>query len=143
MDRQRFRFTINDDVALLKEVLCENPFEDHNRWKNIQEKVNGATSKMFSIRCLKDHLQNLLTSFKKQDSINRKKSGKEEEYNDIKILLQNVIDLSNEFCSKHKYMKKQSKNVNPGVLARDESLIFQQVNENNDLSNVNLDSCFF
>lgn len=140
MDKQRLRFTLHDDVTLLKEVLCENPFENIGKWNGIQEKVNEATSKLFSVRCLKEHLQHLMATFKKQDNINKKKSGTEEEYSDLKVLLQNVCDLSNEFGTTTKLKKKRCTEINPGITARNEGVILSKVNANNDF---NVDTCIF
>lgn len=147
MDKQRLRFSVSDDITLLKEVLCENPFENIEKWKCIQEKVNVGTNKTFSVRCLREHLQHLMSSFLKEDNINRKKSGTEEELTELKVILQNVIDLSNEFRPKQHCLKKSTnscKKANPGVLSRNESVVFSQLNLNNELPKeaIDIENCF-
>lgn len=134
MDKQRLRFTVGDDICLLKEVLSENPFQSVEKWKDVHKKMNLVTGKEFTIRCLKEHLQHLIALFKKEDNINKKKSGTEEEYNDLKVLLQNVLDLSNEFSSKQSLKKvKSCKATNSGVLSRNESVVLRQLNINDNV----------
>lgn len=69
----RVRFSTEDDLGLLRQVLAENPFEDASRWRRIHEKLLETSGKSFSLRAVKDHLQNLLKLFINQDKANIKK----------------------------------------------------------------------
>lgn len=57
---ERLRFTILDDLILLREVSEQNPYEESERWKIVTERVVNATQKNFSLRCVKDHVDHLL-----------------------------------------------------------------------------------
>lgn len=57
---ERLRFTILDDLILLREVSGQNPYEESDRWKTVAERVVKATQKNFSLRCVKEHVDHLL-----------------------------------------------------------------------------------
>ncbi|EFA13200.1 hypothetical protein TcasGA2_TC004252 [Tribolium castaneum] len=48
---------------LLREVLHQNPYEKHERWKEIREIVVNVTEKAFTVRTVKDHVEYLLALF--------------------------------------------------------------------------------
>ncbi|KAI4461416.1 protein b putative-related [Holotrichia oblita] len=98
--RERLRFLIFYDLSLLKQVAGRNPFEDESVWKEIQVEVERETGKMFSIRAVKDHLYHLLKLFTKDDSVNLRKSGTEEQYSAKIKLLQEIKDLVQECKNK-------------------------------------------
>ncbi|PSN55631.1 hypothetical protein C0J52_04034 [Blattella germanica] len=90
----RLRFSMKDDLCLLKEVLAINPYEDNRRWEDISRTVVSATGKNFSLRSLKEHMMHLLKLWHRDDKANLKKSGTEEEYLEKDQLLREVSNLA-------------------------------------------------
>jgi hypothetical protein len=66
-------FSVSDDVMLLREVLAINPYENTSRWKEIHENVVLCTSKMFTMRAVKDHVDHLVQLWTKKDRANLRK----------------------------------------------------------------------
>lgn len=71
--KKRVRFTTEDNVILLREVLSTNPFEDAMRWVVIQDAMHEGTMKIISLRALRQHLELLLRKFIEQDDQNKNK----------------------------------------------------------------------
>ncbi|XP_011632549.1 uncharacterized protein LOC105424156 [Pogonomyrmex barbatus] len=94
---ERLRFTILDDLILLREVSKQNPYEESDRWKTVAERVVTATQKNFSLRCVKEHVDHLLKIWAREGRAHLRKSGTEEQYNEKEGLLQQVQDLQREF----------------------------------------------
>ncbi|EGI70205.1 PREDICTED: stress response protein NST1-like [Acromyrmex echinatior] len=94
---ERLRFTILDDLILLREVSRQNPYEESDRWKTVAERVVNATQKNFSLRCVKEHVDHLLKIWTREGRAHLKKSGTEEQYNEKEGLLQQIQDLQKEF----------------------------------------------
>ncbi|KYN04997.1 hypothetical protein ALC62_04111 [Cyphomyrmex costatus] len=94
---ERLRFTILDDLILLREVSRQNPYEEGDRWKTVAERVVNATQKNFSLRCVKEHVDHLLKIWAREGRAYLKKSGTEEQYNEKEGLLQQIQDLQKEF----------------------------------------------
>lgn len=67
---ERIRFSINDDLTLLRQVVCLNPFEDRSYWKTISENVNKVSGKNFTVRSTREHVEHLIKLFKKGDRAN-------------------------------------------------------------------------
>lgn len=67
---ERIRFTINDDLSLLRQVVCLNPFEDRSIWKIICENVNKTSGKNFTVRSTREHVAHLAKLFMKEDRAN-------------------------------------------------------------------------
>jgi hypothetical protein len=65
----KIRFSINDDLMLLREVLAANPFENANEWNNIKKKLIKETTKKISRRAVREHTEHLLKLFKKSAQI--------------------------------------------------------------------------
>ena len=38
--KKQVRFSVNDDIKLLKEVLADNPFEDKSKWSGIARGIS-------------------------------------------------------------------------------------------------------
>ncbi|XP_012231480.1 putative uncharacterized protein DDB_G0271982 [Linepithema humile] len=102
---ERLRFTILDDLILLREVSGQNPYEESDRWKIVAERVANATQKNFSLRCVKEHVDHLLKIWTREGRAHLRKSGTEEQYNEKERLLQIVQDLQKEF-------RRSSKGIN-------------------------------
>ncbi|CAG9769837.1 unnamed protein product [Ceutorhynchus assimilis] len=58
--KKRLRFKDEDDIALLREVAKQNPFANPKLWDIIRRNVVMLTSKDFSLKTLKDHLNLLI-----------------------------------------------------------------------------------
>lgn len=69
----RKRFTVSDDIKLLKEVCAEHPFRDPSRWILILENLNAATLKDFTLRAIKERLDLLMIYFMREDRANLRK----------------------------------------------------------------------
>lgn len=71
--KERLRFSTVDDLCLLRQVICLNPYNDANQWENIQNTLSSTSNKNFSIRSVKEHVEYLLKIWKKEDRANLKK----------------------------------------------------------------------
>lgn len=58
--KKRLRFRDEDDIVLLREVAGQNPFLNVDAWEIIQSNVFMHSSKEFSLKTLKDHLDLLI-----------------------------------------------------------------------------------
>lgn len=63
----RSRFTITDDLALLREARSRNPFRDASAWLRVASGVQCATGKVFTSRAVKDRCDLLLSQYVNQD----------------------------------------------------------------------------
>lgn len=104
---ERIRFTTDDDLRLLRDVVGLNPFDDPSRWKVIQNNLCKISEKGFSLRAVREHVEHLSKLFVKEDRSNLRKSGTEEQYIEKEKLLQEIADLQREF--KNKANKKEAK----------------------------------
>ncbi|KAL3197047.1 hypothetical protein MRX96_014895 [Rhipicephalus microplus] len=59
----RKRFTLSDDIALVKEVLYVNPFLDPARWLKIADRLSEVLGRCFSIRSVRERLNLILLRF--------------------------------------------------------------------------------
>ncbi|KAG0428294.1 hypothetical protein HPB47_024710 [Ixodes persulcatus] len=50
----RKRFTIVEDILLLREVLAMNPFVNSSRWDTVAANLNEALGRNFSVRGVRD-----------------------------------------------------------------------------------------
>ncbi|XP_029162451.1 uncharacterized protein LOC114939348 [Nylanderia fulva] len=109
---ERLRFTILEDLILLREVLRQNPYEESDRWKAVAQHVVNATQKNFSLRCVKEHVDHLLKIWSREGHTHLRKSGTEEQYNEKERLLQQVQDLQREFrCINVQKSRAQTREV--------------------------------
>ncbi|XP_072398053.1 uncharacterized protein [Diabrotica undecimpunctata] len=90
---KRIRFTSDDDLCLLKQVLGQNPLTYPENWRIVQENMRSTTGKFFIIRTLKDHLFLLLDIWKKKTEADQKRSGVEEMYSERDKCLQEIADM--------------------------------------------------
>ncbi|XP_044264705.1 uncharacterized protein LOC123011371 [Tribolium madens] len=104
---ERLRFTIYDDLVLLREVLHQNPYEKHERWKEIREIVVNVTGKAFTVRAVKDHVEYLLALLAKDDRANLRKSATEEQSDEKEQLLLQIGEMSRGFKMKNSQKFKQ------------------------------------
>ncbi|XP_069693831.1 uncharacterized protein [Periplaneta americana] len=123
----RLRFTISDDICLLREVLAVNPYEDSSRWSDIHNKIREGTGKDFCLRTVKDHVQHLVQLWKKEDKANLRKSGTEEQYGEKEQLLQQITDMARDFTGKSSKGDPIINARQKGVEERDLALLNFQV----------------
>lgn len=57
---RRLRFSVEQDMQLLLQVLNQNPFEDIDRWTEVHENFVQDCNVPFSLRTCKDHVNHLL-----------------------------------------------------------------------------------
>ncbi|KAG0411081.1 hypothetical protein HPB47_011792 [Ixodes persulcatus] len=72
----RKRFTIVEDILLLREVLAMNPFVNSSRWDTVAANLNEALGRNFSVRGVRDRCDLLLGLFKRDDRTNLRKELK-------------------------------------------------------------------
>ncbi|KAJ9595069.1 hypothetical protein L9F63_013634 [Diploptera punctata] len=123
----RLRFSIFDDLCLLREIVNVNPYEDNRRWDQVCKTVVNFTGKNFSIRSLKEHTTHLLKLWHNADKANIRKSGSEEQYREKEQLLQEVNNLVREFKGVRHPERRPSYDV------REEIMVYPKT-EYNDLT---------
>lgn len=69
----RARFTVEDDINLLKEICAENPFKDSKAWLVIAKNIEVGTKRIFTVRAIRDRCDLLLAQFVHEDRTNLKK----------------------------------------------------------------------
>ena len=64
--KKRVRFSANDDIKLLKEVLADNPFEDKSKWSGIATRISVDN---FNIEPMRERERTLLilNQFRKEE----------------------------------------------------------------------------
>ncbi|XP_077553988.1 uncharacterized protein LOC144168871 [Haemaphysalis longicornis] len=98
----RARFTVEDDINLLKEICAENPFKDTKAWPVIVKNTEAGTNRIFTVRTIRNRSDLLLAQFVHEDRTNLKRSGTEEQYDEKYHLLQDTLDLAKEFGYQNK-----------------------------------------
>ncbi|CAN7940555.1 unnamed protein product [Ixodes pacificus] len=93
----RLRFTVDEDLCLLREVRAVNPFASPERWTLVYTDLLVALTRVFTIRAIRDRVDLQLGYFRQQDTANLRKSGTEEQYEEKDRLLQEISDLAREF----------------------------------------------
>ncbi|KAL3247066.1 hypothetical protein MRX96_057261 [Rhipicephalus microplus] len=93
---ERKRFTLSDDIALVKEVLYVNPFLDPARWLKITDRLSEVLGRCFSIRSVRERLNLILLRFVRDQKKKIKSSGTEEEQSELEDLLQQAADIARE-----------------------------------------------
>ncbi|XP_077508214.1 uncharacterized protein LOC144119496 [Amblyomma americanum] len=95
--KPRKRFRIDEDLCLVREVVAANPFTNPRVWDEVRRNVAGAVGRDVTLRGVRDRLDLLLGYFRQQNKANLRKSGTEEQYNELDQLLQEVSDMAHEF----------------------------------------------
>ncbi|KAL3229413.1 hypothetical protein MRX96_023598 [Rhipicephalus microplus] len=88
----RKRFTLSDDIALVKEVLYVNPFLDPARWLKIADRLSEVLGRCFSIHSVRERLNLILRRFLRDQKKKIESSGTEEEQSELEDLLQQAAD---------------------------------------------------
>ncbi|KAH9381820.1 hypothetical protein HPB48_023115 [Haemaphysalis longicornis] len=74
-----------------------NPFEQPQRWDEVLANVDYLVARPLTIRAIRERLDLLIGYFRRNDRVNLRKSGTEEQYGEKERLLQDVSDLAREF----------------------------------------------
>ncbi|KAH6942609.1 hypothetical protein HPB50_008434 [Hyalomma asiaticum] len=94
--KPRKRFRIDEDLCLLKEVACADPFSNPTAWEDVLRNVMLAVNRELTICSIKERVDLLIGYFRQQDTANLRKSGTEEQYGEREQVLQNITDLIRE-----------------------------------------------
>ncbi|KAH7944048.1 hypothetical protein HPB52_014927 [Rhipicephalus sanguineus] len=85
------RFRIDQDVCILKEAACADPFGNPAAWKEVLRNVVLAAQRDLTIRAIKERVDLLVGYFRQQDTANLRKA-----VGGRKQLLQDISDLTSE-----------------------------------------------
>ncbi|KAG0445218.1 hypothetical protein HPB47_018329 [Ixodes persulcatus] len=66
----RLRFTVDEDLCLLREVRAVNPFASPEGWTLVYSNLLVALTRVFTIRAIRDRVDLLLGYFRQQDTAN-------------------------------------------------------------------------
>ncbi|KAH6929084.1 hypothetical protein HPB50_023275 [Hyalomma asiaticum] len=92
----RKRFTLSNDIGMVKEVLNLNPFLDSAHWTTIAERLSELWRRTVTARTIKERINLILTRFLRDEKKKVKSSGTEEEESELLNLLQQLADLAHE-----------------------------------------------
>ncbi|KAL3176478.1 hypothetical protein MRX96_010274 [Rhipicephalus microplus] len=92
----RKRFTLSDDITLVKEVLYVNPFLEPVRWLKRADRLSEVLGRCFSPRIVRERLNLTLLRFSRDQKKKTKSSGTEEEQSELEDLLQQAADIVRE-----------------------------------------------
>jgi len=93
---KRLRFSVEQDVMLLKEVIDINPFEDIDRWKDVHENFVNECNVPFSLRTCKDHCNHLLNLYLK-DSLKVRPKETPEDFAIKQKYLEQIIEIRKQY----------------------------------------------
>ncbi|XP_028145600.1 uncharacterized protein LOC114339169 [Diabrotica virgifera virgifera] len=121
MSNKRQRFSYDDDIVLLKEIVSRNPFANGKEaWCEVKNSFSILTQKDFTIKSIRQHFQMLIGAWKKKDTETQKSSGIEEPYCQKDHLLQEAWDL----MSAQPNLKIKKVAVNDMNVAKDRRINF-------------------
>ncbi|KAF7284389.1 hypothetical protein GWI33_022176 [Rhynchophorus ferrugineus] len=89
---RRLRFSVEQDLQLLREVIRQNPFENVDRWKEVHENFVNKCNIPFSLRTCKDHCNHLLNLYLKESLKIRPRESRTE-FAKKKKYLQEILEL--------------------------------------------------
>ncbi|XP_062571682.1 trichohyalin-like [Saccostrea cucullata] len=90
--KKQFRFSEQDDIKLLREVISRNPFKERGKWADI----SSVISRNIDARRVRERTLLLIDQRKKFNSSSLKKSGVDETYGEKEMLLDEIIELAND-----------------------------------------------
>ncbi|KAH7971989.1 hypothetical protein HPB52_004752 [Rhipicephalus sanguineus] len=91
---KRFRFTIEVDIYMLREVREQDPYHNHTLWLTVAENLSLALGRTISARAIRERCDLLLAQFAQEDRANLRKSGTEQQYGEKEQLLQEIFDVA-------------------------------------------------
>jgi len=101
---RRLRFSVEQDMQLLKEVVKQNPFEDLDRWWEVHENFVNECNVPFSMRTCKDHANHLLNLHLK-DSLKLRPRELPEDFEKKKKYLDQILEMRKNFCSENTHRR--------------------------------------
>ncbi|XP_020901225.1 uncharacterized protein LOC110239808 [Exaiptasia diaphana] len=125
--KQMFRWHLNHDIDLAKEVVSLRPASSKN-WDNVAENLEAAWPKDPSRnkvkgRSCKEHFEVMMAHHKEENQQALRKSGTEEEYSELQQLLDDVIAYQlTEKQDKKSDKKKDVEDRKKGLAFRDASM---------------------
>ncbi|CAN7990927.1 unnamed protein product [Ixodes hexagonus] len=109
----RKRFTVIEDLCLLREIVGRNPFAAPERWPEILNSLVAASGRDFTMRAIRERADLLLGYFRQQDTVQLRRSGTEEQYTEKDQLLQEISDLAREFGHRTKTVPRKGTSGKP------------------------------
>ncbi|XP_050306100.1 uncharacterized protein LOC126743165 [Anthonomus grandis grandis] len=94
-ERSRLRFSIEQDMQLLQEVLKQNPFENVDKWKDIHENFVNECNIPFSLRTCKDHANHLI-NLHLRGNLKMRPREMPEDFEKKKEVINEIIGLRNQ-----------------------------------------------
>lgn len=70
---ERLRFTKDDDILILQQILSLNPYLKKENWEIIKNTTVEVTGKNFTLRAIKDHVEYMLKNWTRTDNASRKR----------------------------------------------------------------------
>ncbi|CAH2001775.1 unnamed protein product [Acanthoscelides obtectus] len=116
--KHRLRFKEHDDLALLREILSNNPYENPHLWDVVQENVFRLTGKKFSLKTLKDHAQLLIQQWLNEAKTLEDGSVVQDPYSEKSHLCYQVNECIGE-ASKKKTSRKSIKQDPASIIVRE------------------------
>ncbi|XP_066262332.1 uncharacterized protein [Euwallacea similis] len=101
---KRLRFSVEQDMQLLAEVLKQNPFEDTDRWGEIHENFVQECNVPFSLRTCKDHVNHLLNLHLKRVLKVRPRETPDD-FEQKKKCLDQILNMRKGICSDYNAQK--------------------------------------
>ncbi|CAH1786132.1 unnamed protein product [Owenia fusiformis] len=90
--KKRVYFRLKDDLVLVRSSLARNPWENPPNWEAVRLDVCKSLH-VDSLRTIRERMELLIKSFKREDRLRKSKSGTEEEYDEMSQMLTEVISL--------------------------------------------------
>eukprot|EP00123_Amoebidium_parasiticum_P015034 comp22750_c1_seq1/m.35492 comp22750_c1_seq1/g.35492 ORF comp22750_c1_seq1/g.35492 comp22750_c1_seq1/m.35492 type:complete len:233 (-) comp22750_c1_seq1:217-915(-) len=108
--RKQFRFTVNDDIKLLREVIVQMPYKEGHggkkkSWENVATMLVDQGLEVTARRC-QEHADMLLYQFSKHDGDISKKSGTAEEHAEKQQLLLELSEMVDEIKQQKSLSKR-------------------------------------
>ncbi|KAL1466878.1 hypothetical protein MTO96_042448 [Rhipicephalus appendiculatus] len=91
---KRFRFNIEADIYMLREVREQDPYRKPTLWLSIAENLSLALGWSISAWAIRERCDLLLAQFAQEDQAYLRKSGTEEQYGEKEQLLQEIYDVA-------------------------------------------------
>lgn len=70
---KRLRFTTSETMNILHDVIYENPYENPDKWEIITKRIIECSSKNFTVRTVREHVEHNVKKWAHKNSENMKK----------------------------------------------------------------------
>lgn len=95
---RRLRFSVEQDMQLLGEVVRQNPFEDIDRWREVHENFVNECNVPFSLRTCKDHCNHLLNLYLK-DALKARPKESPDEFAKKQKYLDQILEMRRQYSA--------------------------------------------